>query len=228
MARVLVLDRDRLSAGLVGKSLTTDEGLQVVGSVSSLEEVVRHIESDSVDMVAARVGLSGRPALALMYLLRERGSGPQVVAYGVPDSPPILLRYLEAGARCCIPADAEESALPEALTAVADRRTPLSPEITYHTISRLSELARLCDDSDLDSSRLRALTDREREVLQLIGRRRTNRQIADELGIEIGTVKNHVHAVLGKLGVSNREDAARYLLLAEYRFEGPPTPSCEA
>lgn len=228
MARVLVLDRDRLSAGLVGKSLTTAEGLQVVGGVSSLEEALRRIEGDSVDLVAARVGLAERPALALMYLLRERGSGPSVVAYGVPDSPPILLRYLEAGARCCVPADAGESALVEALAAVGDRRTPVSPELAYHVISRLSELARLCDDSELDSSRLRTLTAREREVLRLIGRGRTNRQIAEHLGIEIGTVKNHVHAVLAKLGVSSREDAARYLVLAEYRFEGPPAPSCEA
>lgn len=228
MARVLVLDRDRLSAGLVGNSLTADEDLELVGGASSLEEALRHIEGDSVDIVAARVGLPEKPALALMYVLRERAVGPAVIAYGVPDSPPILLRYLEAGARCCVGADADESALAEAVKAVGDRRTPLSPRLAYHVVSRLSELARLCDDSKLDSSRLGALTRREREVLLLIGRGRSNRQIADQLGIEIGTVKNHVHAVLEKLGVSNRKDAARYLVLAQYRFVERPASPAEA
>jgi DNA-binding NarL/FixJ family response regulator len=59
------------------------------------------------------------------------------------------------------------------------------------------------------------LTPREREVLGMIARKMTNREIAEELILEVGTVKNHVHNVLDKLGVSNRFEAAEYGLLAD-------------
>jgi two-component system, NarL family, nitrate/nitrite response regulator NarL len=55
------------------------------------------------------------------------------------------------------------------------------------------------------------LTSREREVLQFIGQGLTNQEIAARLVVEVGTVKNHVHSILEKLNVSNREQAASYL-----------------
>jgi DNA-binding NarL/FixJ family response regulator len=55
------------------------------------------------------------------------------------------------------------------------------------------------------------LTSRELEVLQCIGRGLTNQEIAAHLVVEVGTVKNHVHNILEKLNVNNRDEAASYL-----------------
>jgi two-component system nitrate/nitrite response regulator NarL len=55
------------------------------------------------------------------------------------------------------------------------------------------------------------LTPRELEVLQLIGENLTNQEISEQLVIEVGTVKNHVHSILDKLNVSSRGEAAAYL-----------------
>jgi DNA-binding NarL/FixJ family response regulator len=57
---------------------------------------------------------------------------------------------------------------------------------------------------------LQELTPREREILALIARRLSNMEIAQELVVEVGTVKNHVHSVLKKLGVDNRYEAAAF------------------
>jgi two-component system nitrate/nitrite response regulator NarL len=69
------------------------------------------------------------------------------------------------------------------------------------------------------------LTPREREILELIGQGLTNQEIADRLVIEVGTVKNHVHSILQKLEVGNRQDAAAYLALIEESAGGYPAVS---
>jgi DNA-binding NarL/FixJ family response regulator len=78
-------------------------------------------------------------------------------------------------------------------------------------MERLSNLARMFSDVENNITDPTGLTGRELEVLELIGRGRTNQQIAEELVIEVGTVKNHVHNILDKLNVSSRGEAAAYL-----------------
>jgi DNA-binding NarL/FixJ family response regulator len=85
--------------------------------------------------------------------------------------------------------------------------------MSYRIMKRLAALHAQYKSSGLDASLLTRLTDRERETLQLMGKRLSNRQIANELGIRLGTVKSHVHNVLKKLQVGSREEAAAYLLL---------------
>jgi len=78
-------------------------------------------------------------------------------------------------------------------------------------MTQITELAYISSQDGLDTTAVSELTNREREVLNLIGEGLTNQEIADQLFIEVGTVKNHVHNLLKKLDVSNREDAAAYL-----------------
>jgi two-component system, NarL family, nitrate/nitrite response regulator NarL len=81
-------------------------------------------------------------------------------------------------------------------------------------VARFAELAR-CIESEMPVSNVIAcLTPREREVLKLIGRNFSNRDIADHLIIEVGTVKNHVHNILSKLNVRSRRETASYLPVA--------------
>jgi DNA-binding NarL/FixJ family response regulator len=80
-------------------------------------------------------------------------------------------------------------------------------------MERLSGLARLFSDVENNITNATDLTARELEVLKLISEGRTNQQIAENLVIEVGTVKNHVHNILDKLNVSSRREAAAYLAL---------------
>jgi len=87
----------------------------------------------------------------------------------------------------------------------------VAPDVTLHLMRRLVQLAQqpFLGAWDLDGmSGLHELTSREREVLSLIGAGYSNREIADELVIGWGTVKNHVHNILKKLATNSRHEAA--------------------
>jgi DNA-binding NarL/FixJ family response regulator len=84
----------------------------------------------------------------------------------------------------------------------------VSPGIAAAIIARVSELATLFSRVEGAGGRAGDLTPREREVLDLVAEGLTNQEIAERLVIAEGTVKNHVHSILGKLDVGSRQDAA--------------------
>jgi DNA-binding NarL/FixJ family response regulator len=84
----------------------------------------------------------------------------------------------------------------------------VSPGIAAALMSRVAEYAQLLDDVDAGVGVAADVTPREQEILDLIGQGLTNQQIAEQLVIEVGTVKNHVHSILQKLDANSRHEAA--------------------
>ena len=89
------------------------------------------------------------------------------------------------------------------------------PDVAYALLSRLNELAQVFSEVQTSIDEPVDLTPREQEVLELIGKGFTNKEIAKRLYIEVGTVKNHVHNILKKLDVNTRDDAAAFLALLD-------------
>jgi DNA-binding NarL/FixJ family response regulator len=120
---------------------------------------------------------------------------------------------VEAGATGYVLKDDSLEDLIETVRAAQDGKVFVSPQIAAAIMERLSGLARLFSDVENNITNATDLTARELEVLKLISEGRTNQQIAENLVIEVGTVKNHVHNILDKLNVSSRREAAAYLAL---------------
>lgn len=140
---------------------------------------------------------------ALEILLRD---SPEtgVVALGVEESPETILELVEAGVAGYVPREASVEDLVDALQAVSRGEVVCSPRIAGSLVRRVAALA----SGRPPDARIGVLTEREREILALIERGYSNKQIARTLGVKVATVKNHVHHVLEKLGVSGRGAAA--------------------
>ena len=80
-------------------------------------------------------------------------------------------------------------------------------------MDRIANLSEILEDVGVVPEQYEELTERERQILNLIASGLTNQAIADQLVIEVGTVKNHIHSIFDKLNVSSRKDAALYLSL---------------
>jgi DNA-binding NarL/FixJ family response regulator len=116
-----------------------------------------------------------------------------------------------------------ESSLNDLLTtirAVYNGRALISGEIAAALIQRVSEFAQAFAQTGVTPPESLNLTAREFEVLELLSQNLSNQEIAERLVIERGTVKNHVHSILSKLGVDRREEAGNLMSITKERFKG--------
>lgn len=160
--------------------------------------------------------LIGDPApfdvVELIHRIKTQTDAPIVVT--AQETVEAILPCLEAGASGYVRRDADEHEILETLYAVRAGHAPFAPQLGTALVERMNELIALrrCRIGQGISATADAanLSTREMEILELVAAGLSNQEIAARLIIEIGTVKNHVHSILKKLGVSNRNQAVLY------------------
>lgn len=191
--------------------------VRVAGSAGSTGASLNRGQTCDLILVSAAL-----PAPEILSFLERRGDAePRVVIVEAQETNGNIVPFLEAGAAGYVPESADANEMVRVLSAVHAGQAPLAPDVGTALVERMHELLALqeqragqallenCPD-------LTTLTAREREILMLIRAGASNRSIAQELTIEPGTVKNHVHSILKKLNVRRREQAASYAdLLAQ-------------
>lgn len=210
--RVLVVNEQHLMANLIASVLDGEADMAVAGSATSAAGALQRTAEADVLLVSTR--LPDGEALKLVQQLTQEYPDKAALVMGVAESEWEILRYVEVGASGYVLRDDSVEELLRHIRAAHAGKARVSPEIAAALMSRVAELAQLVSQSSI-SADLVDLTPRELEVLELIGQDLTNQQIAERLVIEVGTVKNHVHNILDKLGVSSRRDAVGYLVLAK-------------
>lgn len=128
-----------------------------------------------------------------------------IVALGIPDRPVDAVALVEAGASGYVTRDQSVDEAASVVRSVVDGEFPCSGRVARILANRVSQLS--TPARPLESATIR-LTAREHEIAELVGSGLSNKEIAHILGIELATVKNHVHNVLGKLGVARRAEVA--------------------
>ena len=121
----------------------------------------------------------------------------------VRDVPGQIIACAESGAAGYLPRDASLDDLTKAIQSAAEGKLCCAPEIAQMLFCHVGRLA-----SNGTAGQHGVLTAREVQILDLIERGQSNKVIAQKLGIELSTVKNHVHNLLAKLGVRRRGEAA--------------------
>ncbi len=208
---VLLVNEFRLIGNIIVAALEDEPDIHVVGCVTDPEEALRIVQETVVDMVLVSTRLSDQGAIKLTYAITELAPATKVLALGLTEEKQRVLRFVEAGAAGYVLKDDSLENLIDTVRAVQDGKVFVSPEIVAALMERLSNLAHIFSDVESGMSDTSGLTSREVEVLGLIGKGFTNQEIAEQLVIEIGTVKNHVHKILEKLNVGSRREAAAYL-----------------
>jgi DNA-binding NarL/FixJ family response regulator len=220
MIRVLLVNEIRLMSNVIGSVLEDESDIEVVGGVTSFDEALALAPKSDVILMSTRLPEDG--ALKLTSTIAEAHPSVKVLVLGLTETKGQVLRYVEAGAAGYVLKDDSADDLLSRIRAAQNGEALVSPNIAAALMSRVGELAQLFADVESGLSGAADLTPREHEILELIGQGHTNQEIADRLVIEVGTVKNHVHRILQKLGVGNRQDAAAYLAVVEESAGGYP------
>jgi DNA-binding NarL/FixJ family response regulator len=182
--------------------LESRPGIEVVGEAGDGDTAVDEVERLGPDVVLIDLVMPGGGGVATIRRIRERAPDTRVVVLTSFASDDQVIPAVQAGAAGYLLKDIEPSGLEAAIRLVHDGEALLDPQIAGRV---MEQVAHPPPGGDLAS-----LTPREREVLQLLGRGLSNRELADALVVSEKTVKTHVSSILMKLGVHDRTQAALF------------------
>ena len=202
MIRVLIADDHAVVRRGLRTFLELQDEIEVVGEAEDGEAALAAAERLDPDIILLDLVMPRVDGIAALHGLRERSPRSRVIVLTTFLEDDKLLPAVRAGAAGYLLKDVEPKELVSAI------RTVHAGEALLHPAAAARVMAELVESSRPRGGAL--LTPRETEVLALIARGQPNKVIARELGVSEKTVKTHVSNVLGKLGVSDRTQAALY------------------
>ncbi|MGI8928166.1 MAG: response regulator [Candidatus Limnocylindrales bacterium] len=204
MTRVLIADdEDLMRAGLI-ELLTADPGIEIVGQASTGRQAVEQARRLTPDVVLMDVRMPDLDGIAATRELTKAAPDVKVLILTTFEQDDYVFGALRAGASGFLLKRTRPEQLIAAVHTIADGDSLLSPSVTRRVIDRM---ARQPTPDLSNQAKLDDLTPREREVLGLIARGLSNREIASALVVEESTVRTHVKHVLMKLDLRDRVQA---------------------
>jgi two-component system response regulator DevR len=196
--KVLVVEDHPITRLGIRSVLELERDVDSVSEAGTVEEAMTLLSGIEPELVILDLRLGGADlGIDLCREIKARNNPPRVLVYTAYDSPEAISRSLLAGADSYVHKGVEYSQLSRAVRqTIEGQKVWLLEERQEKTRSALSH-------SDVEQAHL---TTREREVLALLLRRRTNEEISRELFISLQTTKNHVSSILRKLGLRSRRE----------------------
>ncbi len=216
MIRILVVHKVRLTCELIAGALRSEADIQVVAMAQSGEEALAKLDEHRVDVALVHINLPETDALRFTRAAVQAHKRVKILMMGVVQSRVAVLRCIEEGAAGYVLEDDALGEFVRKIRRVYGNEFLVSSDIGGALLARLAELKRQVmvlrsnsrEEKEEALGEVRGeLTQREQEILALLGQNLSNREIADWLVIELGTVKNHVHNILRKLDVRSRRHA---------------------
>ncbi|MGB8409288.1 MAG: LuxR C-terminal-related transcriptional regulator, partial [Gallionella sp.] len=189
-------------------------GFSVLGATGSIEGL-RVLLNEEPDLLVMDLRMKPLDGLAMLEQIRKEGCATPAVILTMSDSETDLANAIRAGVRGYLLKDMAPEDVVDAIRRVAAGELVVAPTMTVKMI----EMLRGDQPEDEPKNSLKLLTDREREILQLLSRGESNKAIAQTLSISYDTVKQHVRHILTKLNLSSRVKAA-VLFTVEQQAQG--------
>jgi len=192
MIRILLAEDQAMVRGALSALLKLESDLDVIGSAADGEAAWQFIQRDLPDVVVTDSEMPRLTGLELAQRIRDRGLECKVVIVTTFARPGFLRRALDAGVSGYLLKDAPADQLADALRKVHRGGRAIDPQLALEAWSEADPL-----------------NDRERQVLRLAGEGASAGDIAEQLHLSQGTVRNYLSEAIGKLGVGNRIEAYR-------------------
>jgi DNA-binding NarL/FixJ family response regulator len=203
--RILLVDDQALFRESLALLLSAQPDLQVVGEAANGEAALAHVAATRPQVVLMDLRMPILDGVAATRRLRAEYPEVQVIALTTFDDDEDMFAALRAGAIGYLLKDVSGATLFDAVRAAARGESFLPPAIATKVVARITRMA---DAPPPPPPLPHPLSERELEIVKLLARGATNREIAETLVLAEGTVKNHLTNILGKLGARDRVQAA--------------------
>jgi DNA-binding NarL/FixJ family response regulator len=206
MIRLLLVDDQSLICQGLAAVLNQEEDLEVVGSAENGQAAIAQVKSLRPDVVLMDIRMPVMTGIEATRLLAEQFPEVKVLVLSTFDDDRDIAQSVRAGAKGYLLKDMPAPELVEAIRLVHRGYCQMAPGLMEKLVSNVSDP----DDNipQTEPEALKQLPPRERDVLRLIGKGCTNREIATQLNLAEGTVKTYVTHILNRLALSNRSQLA--------------------
>ncbi|MGI8723218.1 MAG: LuxR C-terminal-related transcriptional regulator [Geodermatophilaceae bacterium] len=210
--RVFLVDDHAMIRSGVRAELGSDPlaGLAVVGEAGTVEDAVRGILETMPDVVLLDVHMPNGGGRAVLDQVRGQAPGVRFLALSVSDAAEDVIGVIRGGARGYVTKTISGADLRDAVGRVAAGDAIFSPRLAGFVLDAFAAGPVAVPPEDVAEKALDVLSAREREVMRLLARGYTYREIGQQLFISIKTVETHASNVLRKLQVSNRNELTRW------------------
>jgi DNA-binding NarL/FixJ family response regulator len=205
--RVLLVDDQGLFREGLETLLSVHKDVQVVGQASNGQEAIEVAAKVQPDVVLMDVRMPILDGVGATRRLKKAQPQCKVIVLTTFDDDEYIFDALRAGAVGYLLKDVASAQLVEAIRAAARGESILEPSVAAKVIAEFTRVSSMVPAAQMEQL-VEPLSARELEIVGLIATGASNKEIADQLFITEGTVKNHVTHILGKLGVRDRTQAA--------------------
>jgi DNA-binding NarL/FixJ family response regulator len=203
MTRVFIVDDHRLF--LSGVRAELEGRVELIGEASDVDAAIQGIRAAKPDVVLLDVHMPGGGGRAVIAGVEETNPDVKFLALSVSDAAEDVISLIRAGARGYVTKTIGPDELVEAIRRINEGDAVFSPRLAGFVLDAFAGEIEVVADPEVDQ-----LTAREKEVLRLIARGYTYKEVAKRLSISVKTVETHVSAVLRKLQLSNRHELTRW------------------
>lgn len=219
--RVLVVDDQRLMRDGIASLLSIQEGIDVVGTAADGQEALAQARALRPDVILMDVRMPVMDGVAATAAVRRELPECQVLMLTTFDDEAYIIEALRAGAAGYLLKDLPAPSLAQAIHAAHRRVYQLDPSVVRKMIAAVTKPSSPPTPTTSPTRTDTDLSEREIDVVRLIARGATNREIAEALIISEGTVKNHISNILSRLGLRDRTQVALYARDQGLLREGP-------
>jgi DNA-binding NarL/FixJ family response regulator len=206
--RLLIVDDQALFREGLNTLLSVWDDLEVIGEASNGQEALEHTAVLQPDVVLMDIRMPVLDGVAATRRLHVEHPGVKVIMLTTFDDDEYVFEGLRAGAVGYLLKDVPSDKLVEAIRAAARGESFLEPSVAAKVVAEFTRLQAPADRKPAQQPLVEPLSERELEILGIIATGASNKEVAAQLYIAEGTVKNHVTNILGKMNVRDRTQAA--------------------
>lgn len=190
MISIVIVEDQRMLRGAFASLLDLEDDMEVIGEASNGNEAIAVIERVKPDVVLMDIEMPQCTGLEVAEKIREKGINSRIIMLTTFAKPGYFERAIHAEVSGYLLKDGPIEQLTESIRLVMQGKRQIAPELIYHVVKDVNPL-----------------TERERQILHCAAAGKSTKEIAAELFLSTGTVRNYTSEIFTKLGVKNRIEA---------------------